>query len=123
MVKFFKSNPTHPTRALQIWQILIAKASNRQTLTYGMLAQLLGFKGAGVLAPILGHIMFYCQQNNLPPLTVIVVNQKTGLPGEGLTDADLNADREAVFKYDWFDLYPPSPEELALAYKVENKHL
>ena len=123
MVKFFKSNPTHPTRALQIWQILIAKASNRQTLTYGMLAQLLGFKGAGVLAPILGHIMFYCQQNNLPPLTVIVVNQKTGLPGKGLTDADLNADRETVFNYDWFDLYPPSPEELASAYEVGNKHL
>ena len=80
MVKLFNDNSTHATRALQIWQILIAKASNRQTLTYGMLAQLLGFKGADVLAPILGHIMFYCQQNNLPPLTVIVVNQKTGLP-------------------------------------------
>lgn len=68
MVKLFNDNSTHTTRALQIWQILIAKASNRQTLTYGMLAQLLGFKGAGVLAPILGHIMFYCQQNSLPLL-------------------------------------------------------
>ncbi len=122
MVKLFNDNPTHATRALQIWQILIAKASNRQTLTYGMLAQLLGFQGAGVLAPILGHIMFYCQQNSLPPLTVIVVNQKTGLPGEGLTDAELNADREAVFNYDWFNLYPPSPEELAAAYKTGNTH-
>jgi hypothetical protein len=28
-----------------LWLLLIAKASNRQTLTYGMLAQLLGFKG------------------------------------------------------------------------------
>lgn len=60
----------------------------------------------------------YCQQNQLPPLTVIVVNQKTGLPGEGLTDVELNADREAVFNYDWFNLYPPSPEELAAAYKA-----
>ena len=120
MIKLFTDNSTHATRSLQIWQILIAKANSRQTLTYGMLAQMLRFKGAGVLAPILGHIMFYCQQNNLPPLTVIVVNQRTGLPGEGLTDAELNADREAVFNYDWFNLYPPSSEELAEAYKFRN---
>ncbi|TVP64914.1 MAG: hypothetical protein EA343_04380 [Nodularia sp. (in: Bacteria)] len=115
----FKDNPTHPKRALQIWQILICKASNRQTLTYGMLANILGFQGAGTLAPILGHIMCYCQQYELPPLTVMVVNQKTGLPGEGLTSPDdLHAEREQVFNFDWFGLYPPSPEELQEAYKI-----
>ncbi|BAZ87656.1 hypothetical protein [Dolichospermum compactum] len=39
MHKTFNDNPTHPKRALQIWQILISKAANRQTLTYGMLAK------------------------------------------------------------------------------------
>jgi alkylated DNA nucleotide flippase Atl1 len=121
-MKLFNDNPSHSTRALQIWQILIAKASNRQTLTYGQLAKILGFQGAGTLAPILGHIMYYCQQENLPPLTVIVVNQKTGLPGDGLTNADLNADREAVFQYDWFGVFPPTPEELDQAHKIGFKN-
>lgn len=121
MYKTFNDNPTHPKRALQIWQILISKAANRQTLTYGMLANLLGFQGAGTLAPILGHIMYYCQQNQLPPLTVIVVNQTTGLPGIGLTTVnDLHAERENVFNFEWFALYPPSPDELQEAYKLGN---
>lgn len=118
MIKLFSDNPTSATRALQIWQILIAKAHNRQIITYGILADMLGFKGAGVLATPLGHIMYYCQQNELPPLTVLVVNKNTGLPGEGLIGADLNADRERVFQYDWFGVYPPTPEELRTAYEA-----
>ncbi len=113
----FKDSPSNSLRALQIWQILICKASQRQTLTYGLLAQALGFHGAGTLAQPLGHIMFYCRQNSLPPLTVLVVNQETGLPGEGLTEVDLNADRESVFRYDWYSLVPPSPQEFAEAYQ------
>ena len=46
MTRYFKDNPTLYTRALQIWQILIAKAENRQTMTYGALAHALGFRGA-----------------------------------------------------------------------------
>ena len=60
--------------------------------------------------------MFYCQQNEIPPLTILVVNQNTGLPGEGLTGADLNADREAVFNFDWYSIVPPTPEEFKEAY-------
>jgi alkylated DNA nucleotide flippase Atl1 len=120
MPKHFNDNPTHPTRALQIWQILVAYARERRTLTYGMVAKLLGYEGAGTLAPILGHIMFYCIQQELPPLTVIVVNQETGLPGQGLIEADLNRDRERVFNYDWFGLYPPTPDELHQAYQQGN---
>ena len=82
----------------------------------GILADLLRFKGAGVLAHMLGHIMGYCRQNSLPPLTVLVVNQQTGLPGEGLTGVDPNADREAVFNYDWYAICPPTLEQLAAAY-------
>jgi hypothetical protein len=86
MIKKFKENSTQPTRALQIWLILICKASNRQTLTYKMLAEQIGFKGSGTLAHYLGHIQAFCFQNNLPPLTVIVVNQVNGLPGAGLIE-------------------------------------
>ena len=117
MAKFYSQDPTYATRAAQIWQILACKASNRQTLTYGQLADLIGFKGAGTLAHFLGHIMYYCIQNELPPLTVLVVKQDTGLPGEGLVGADLNADRERVFGYDWFALVSPTTEGLAAAYR------
>jgi len=76
----------------------------------------MGFRRAGTLAHILGHIMHYCIQNDLPPLTVLVVNQDTGLPGEGLIGADLNADRETVFNFNWFGLIPPTATELANVY-------
>ena len=115
MTRRFNDNPTQGSRALQIWLVLIGLAHSRQTITYGQLAEVLGFRGAGTLAQLLGPIMFYCIQNELPPLTVLVVNRDTGLPGAGLVHADLNADREAVFRCDWYDLVPPSPEQLKAA--------
>jgi hypothetical protein len=81
-----------------------------------MLANMLGYESAGVLSQPLGHIMYYCQQNDLPPLTILVVNQDTGLPGEGLTGVKLNADRESVFRFDWYSIIPPTPGELSEAY-------
>jgi alkylated DNA nucleotide flippase Atl1 len=121
MVRLFSESPTHPKRAQQIWQILVSKAANRQTVTYGQLAKILGFAGAGVFAQSLGHIMYFCQQNRLPPLTVLVVTEVTGLPAEGLTCDDLNADREKVFNYDWFAIVSPAPEELEIAYRTGHK--
>ena len=116
MPQRFSQNPTRPGRAVQIWLILIGAAYSRQILTYRILANLLSYKGAGVLADTLGHIMFYCREEGLPPLTVLVVNQETGLPGEGLTETDLNADRERVFNFNWYDVVPPTHEQLAAAY-------
>jgi len=109
MLKNFDENPTNASRAIQLWQILISKAHNRQIVTYGIIADLLGYKGAGVLGEPLGHIMYFCTQNKLPPLTAIVVNAETGLPGDGIiVNGDLNAVRENVFNYNWYGLYPPS---------------
>jgi hypothetical protein len=95
-------------RAMQIWPILVSAAHNRQSLTYGDLADHLEFDGAGVFAHILGRIMEYCQKKELPPLTCLVVNQTTGLPGAGLTTVeDLPRDREAVYRANWYAMYPP----------------
>jgi len=118
VIKKFDDNPSNASRAVQIWQILISKAHNRQTITYGNLADLMGFKGAGVLAEKLGHIMHFCDQNDLPPLTVLVVNRITGKPGEGLTaNEDFDVERENVFKHNWYGLYPPSKDEFDEAWK------
>jgi len=114
MVREFKDDHRRAARALQIWQILICKASQRQTVTYGELARMLGFGGAGVMGGMLHPLMCYCAENGLPPLTVLVVNQDTGLPGEGLTSVrtNLHAECERVYQYNWFAIHPPTIEEL-----------
>ncbi|MEW6618882.1 MAG: hypothetical protein AB1422_05985 [bacterium] len=107
-------------RALQAWQFLAGKANNRQTVRYGDLANLMGYADNRPLSSILGHIMYFCNQNNLPPLTIIVVN-KDGTPGEGFTDAvpdEFHKKREDVFLYDWFGTLPPTIQEFQEAWNV-----
>ena len=116
-MQLFETRPTAASRALQVWLVLIGKAHNRQTMTYGHLAELLGYERAGTLAQILGRLYHYCSQNGLPPLTALVVNQQTGLPGEGLPDIDLHAQREKVFTHQWYDQYPPTEDQLEEAYQ------
>lgn len=100
---------TRYQRSSQIWSLLICAAKDRVTYTYGDIAEILGMKGAGVMAQFLGPIMWLCDDRGLPPLTVLVVNQDTGLPGEGLTTLEnINKDRERVFKHAWFSVTPPS---------------
>ena len=77
----------------------------------------MGYSGAGVLAGTLGHIAFFCNQNRLPPLTSLVVNEKTGLPGEGIPVEEAPSKREAVFNYPWFGLVPPTPDQLSEAFE------
>lgn len=105
-------------RALQCWQILISRASSKSIITYGELANIIGFEGAGVFAYILGHILYYCQENGLPSLTSIVVKHDTGLPGEGfVVEKGMKLDKipakqMEVFEFNWFRIMPPTIEEL-----------
>ncbi|OOS00553.1 hypothetical protein B0187_01205 [Haemophilus paracuniculus] len=102
------------SRALQIWQILVGIAMNRQTITYQKLSNLMFHKNAmGVLGPMLEPVSRFCNENGLPPLTAIVVNAETGLSGDGIpTEQNLNEAKEQVFKFDWYDIFPPTIEEL-----------
>jgi hypothetical protein len=116
MIKKFSENSNNPERALQVWQILIGKAYNRQTITYIDLAKIIGYTDARPIPNILNHIMCFCDQNNLPPLTALVVNKGTGAPGEGLTTLkNPDSDRERVFNVNWYDLVPPTPDQLRQA--------
>ena len=49
-------------------------------MTYGMLAKLIGVPAAA-LGKLLEPIQSYCIVERLPPLTILVVRQETGLPG------------------------------------------
>lgn len=97
-------------RALQAWQYLIGKAANRQIVQYEELRILMDYPTNNPLASILGCIMFWCEQNDLPPLTLLVVN-KSGIPGDGFTTEILtnyHQRREEVFNYPWLKIFPPS---------------
>ena len=91
----------------------------RQTLSYEDLGHLMyRRKAAGVLAAVLGHVAFYCNDEKLPPLTAIVVGKYRGKPGRRIP-IDLNhvdQERQRVFDHDWYNVYPPSEEELSAAY-------
>ncbi len=122
MLERFKRGSSVSKRALQAYLVLIGLAWNRQTITYGDLSadQMGGYGRGGILANVLGCIMGWCYENGLPPLTSIVVNNQTGIPGEGLTTADEDdfpAAQQAVFRQNWFEIVPPSVEELAEAGK------
>jgi hypothetical protein len=76
-----------------------------------------GKNAAGVLAHILGHVAFYCIDHELPPLTSIVVGKGRGTPGAEIpiNPATVDQQREKVYQYDWYDLYPPSEPDLSAA--------
>lgn len=124
MKKTFNPSSPHPDRAIQAWQILVGKAMSRQTVTYLRLSQLMYKKNAsGVLDKILGHIAFYCIDNKLPALTSIVVGKGRGTPGTDipLDMSQLDALREKVYEYDWFNIYPPEKEQLIASFDAHVK--
>ena len=123
MVNRFNDEGAPPyARSLQVWQLLIGAAANRQTVTYGQLAKSMGYEyqfPLPVFAP-LDVVADYCLQyreQGLPMLPVLVVNQDTGLPGEGILRhidvENLNSEREWVYAYDWYMVIPPSLENYA----------
>ena len=124
-MKLFNPTSQHPARAVQAWQILVGKAMNRQTTTYLELSHLMyaGRDAQGVLAQILGHIAYYCIDNELPPLTSIVVIKGGGTPGEGIPvdPSQIVAQREAAFEFDWHNVYPPFENDLKSAYDRHEK--
>jgi alkylated DNA nucleotide flippase Atl1 len=85
-------------RTEKIWSLLSLAARNRQTLTYGMVANLVGQVIAQGLGPYLGRITDYCSTNNLPCLARLVVSKETGRPSE-----DLPGTNEDVFAFGWIE--------------------
>jgi hypothetical protein len=109
---------TKVERALQVWQVLIAAAYNRQILTYSIVADLIGVgqegRGAIAIRPYLGPLMRYCEARSLPPVTALIVEKATGKPGSGLRTLSSNPDRdrENVFAHKWFKEKPLSIGDL-----------
>lgn len=97
-------------RAIQIYQVLIAAAYQRQTLTYELVGERVGLPPVGV-GNHLEHLKVYCEQHELPPLTVLVVRKDDGTPSSGYGGiAHADVERERVFAYEWHK-HPPITED------------
>ncbi|MGI9298477.1 MAG: hypothetical protein ACR2QC_11370 [Gammaproteobacteria bacterium] len=108
-------------RAYQVWPLLVWAAKHRQILTYKDLDDCTGLAARGVGNIALGPILRYCKESGYPPLTAIVVNSETWLPGEGWAGNELKETEpekvpgilKRVFQYDWREqAEPPTPEIL-----------
>jgi len=98
-------------RAAQIWSILALASKNRQVLTYDILSRLIGVPRPG-LGQLLEPIQSYCLIKKLPPLTILVVSEFNGIPGEGFIAAkDIPMAQMEVFAFDWLAHGAPPPED------------
>lgn len=92
------------------WPILTAMAQARSPILYMDLASKLGYKGARPTRFPLWTIQDFCIERNLPPITILVINEKTGLPGPGFIAwprDQLDEGRERVYSFDWSAIAPP----------------
>lgn len=98
--------PSVVERAFHIWPMLVLAAKNRQVLTYDQVTDCTGMFTGG-LGSCLEPIQSYCLQQGFPPLTLLVVSSKTGLPGFGFsgvsiqTPEDFAQTLQTVFAFDW----------------------
>lgn len=104
-------------RAAQIWAVLAWAARHRQTITYGDLARAIGVSPAG-MGQLLEPIQSYCLTHSLPPLTILVVQTESGMPGAGFTGAaavELGRAMANVFACDWLKRRNPGAAKLETA--------
>jgi len=102
-------------RSMQIWSILVFAAQNQKLISYTALGKLVG-----VPTPALGRflfpILYYCQQNDLPPLTSIVISHVSGTPGEGFPpNINVPESQSRSFVYDWQSVDAPNADQFQAA--------
>src|SRR5687768_18582462 len=103
-------------RAQQLWSLLAWAATNRQILTYSIIAKLTGVPPVSI-GDFLRPIQQFCIENDLPALTSIVVQEESGIPGEGFIAAeDVPAAQAEVFQHSWLETAAPSAEQLFDSY-------
>ena len=108
MLRRFSKGMSQSERAVQAWNILIGKAENRQTLNYGELSKLMNY-GSNHLGGVLYHLKAYCEQNDLPRLSYLVVNKEKGQPG-GIEKSSFE-EQESIFNIDWYEIITPTAKE------------
>ncbi|PIE50522.1 MAG: hypothetical protein CSA38_02685 [Flavobacteriales bacterium] len=96
-------------RAYLAWNVLVEYAQNSKTITYKELGEKISIHHRAVRF-VLDLIQDYCMENQLPPLTILVLNKNSNLPGSGFVAYDIENSRdgiEKVYKYIWKSI--PNP--------------
>lgn len=100
-------------RAGLIWDILISQAKNKTLISYKDLGDLVNIHHRVVRYP-LDLIQKYCIKNNLPPLSILVVN-RNGIRGQGfIKQGDLNLLEKKVQIFNWGTLVNPFNEKVII---------
>ena len=98
-------------------------AKNRQTLNYTQVGDII-HRHPRVMRYVLSRLQDFCKQMRLPPLTGIVINKRSQLPGTGFIAHaidDIETAFEEVFDYDWssvpnpFEAFGPDDTQAAFA--------
>jgi len=104
-----KTKINQEERAYKAWKVLAHYAKEERYLTYKELGDSIFIHHRAVRF-VLGRIQEYCKKNQLPPLTILVVNKDTGKPGEGFIAWDIENIEDGVKKvrtYDWIQYANP----------------
>src|ERR1043166_10111241 len=68
------------------------------------------------LGDYLELIQSFCLIHALPPLTALVVQETTGLPGPGFSaSTDIAGSQAKAFAHEWLEMRTPKIEDLATA--------
>ena len=95
--------------ASRVWPRLSTLAAEGRTVTYGVLGQEVGAHPRGQLPKALALIQDHCEfEADLPPLTILVRNADTGVPGDGFYNHNRGRE-EDVFRFDWSAIENPFP--------------
>lgn len=103
-----RSTVNQKERAARVWPILVEAAKSSGTVSYGFLAKKLGTHHRPIRF-VLSEIQDYCLEEKLPPITILVVNQR-GVPGEGFIAwdvDDLEHGFQKVYSYPWDSVENP----------------
>jgi len=113
--------PNQEQRAAYAWDILTDIARRRETIRYRELSDAIGMSHHRPLRYVLGYIQNYCLEDNLPPLTILIVNGN-GRPGSGFIAWDVDHIEEGldeVYEFIWESV--PNPFEYAKSGFTEEK--
>src|SRR6266478_3640502 len=95
--------------AHQAWPILVACARSRRSITYEDLASRIHFDSAQGLRHGLSLIQNLCLERDYPPLTILAVGKRSGLPGAGFIawEGELQEANRRVFAFPWRTITRP----------------
>ncbi|MED1206105.1 HNH endonuclease [Heyndrickxia acidicola] len=100
--------PNHELRAFRAWEVLIKQAEKNKPITYKELAEQVGVHHR-VCRFFLDYIQNYCMDEEMPPLTSIVVSRE-GKVGKGFIAYDvtnIGEGQKKVYNFNWHSYINP----------------